>query len=155
MFDYEKIPLHWVNRLSFLTRKTLSQRFEENQHSVSAEEWAILLILWSKGEQTPSALAEVTFRDRTTITRLIDQMVKKDMVTRMHDEKDRRRVLIKASDNGQALKRDLVPIAQNMISQASEGISPQDIEITVKTLSAMTRNLLAADNSGAQKGENQ
>lgn len=155
MFDYEKIPLHWVNRLSFLTRKTLSQGFEENQHSVSAEEWAILLILWSKGEQTPSALAEVTFRDRTTITRLIDQMVKKDMVTRVHDDKDRRRVLIKASDNGQALKRDLVPIAQNMISQASEGISPQDIEITVKTLSAMTRNLLAADNSGAQKGENQ
>ena len=155
MFDYEKIPLHWVNRLSFLTRKTLSQRFEENEHSVSAEEWAILLILWSKGEQTPSALAEVTFRDRTTITRLIDQMIRKDMVTRVHDDKDRRRVLIKASDNGQALKRDLVPIAQNMISQASEGISPQDIETTVKTLSAMTRNLLAADKSDAQKGENQ
>lgn len=155
MMNYEKIALHWVNRLSFLTRKTLSQRFEENQHSVSAEEWAILLILWSKGEQTPSALAEVTFRDRTTITRLIDQMVRKDMVTRMHDDKDRRRVLIKASDNGQALKQDLVPIAQGMISQASEGISPQDIETTVKTLSAMTRNLLTSDNGGAQKGENQ
>lgn len=155
MKNYEQIPLHWVNRLSFLTRKTLSQKFDQQNLAVSAEEWAIMLILWAKGEQTPSALAEVTFRDRTTITRLIDQMVKKGMVTRMHDEKDRRRVLIKASEEGEALKGDLVPIAQDMISVTTQGISPQDIETTVKTLSAMTHNLLAADKGEAIKGETQ
>lgn len=152
MIDYEKIPLHWVNRLSFLTRKTLSQGFEEEGLIVSAEEWAILLILWSKGEQTPSALAEVTFRDRTTITRLIDQMVKKQFVVREHDEKDRRRVLIKASDIGQALKDELVPIAKSMIATATSGISSQDIETTVKTLSQMTNNLLTKETENKSKG---
>ena len=152
MIDYEKIPLHWVNRLSFLTRKTLSQGFEEEGLFVSAEEWAILLILWSKGEQTPSALAEVTFRDRTTITRLIDQMVKKQFVVREHDEKDRRRVLIKASDKGQALKDELIPIAKSMIATATSGISPQDIETTVKTLSQMTNNLLTKETEDKSKG---
>ena len=152
MIDYEKIPLHWVNRLSFLTRKTLSQGFEEEGLFVSAEEWAILLILWSKGEQTPSALAEVTFRDRTTITRLIDQMVKKQFVVREHDEKDRRRVLIKASDKGQALKGELIPIAKSMIATATSGISPQDIETTVKTLSQMTNNLLTKETEDKSKG---
>lgn len=152
MIDYEKIPLHWVNRLSFLTRKTLSQGFEEEGLFVSAEEWAILLILWSKGEQTPTALADVTFRDRTTITRLIDQMVKKQFVVREHDEKDRRRVLIKASDKGQALKDELVPIAKSMIATATSGISPQDIETTVKTLSQMTNNLLTRETEDKSKG---
>ena len=33
---------------------------------------AILLVLWSKGPQTPGALADVTIKDRTTVTRLID-----------------------------------------------------------------------------------
>lgn len=152
MIDYEKIPLHWVNRLSFLTRKTLSQGFEEEGLIVSAEEWAILLILWSKGEQTPTALADVTFRDRTTITRLIDQMVKKQFVVREHDEKDRRRVLIKASDKGQALKDELVPIAKSMIATATSGISPQDIETTVKTLNQMTNNLLTKEMEDKSKG---
>lgn len=152
MIDYEKIPLHWVNRLSFLTRKTLSQGFEEKGLFVSAEEWAILLILWSKGEQTPSALADVTFRDRTTITRLIDQMVKKQFVVREHDEKDRRRVLIKASEKGQALREELVPIAKSMIDAATSGIPPQDIETTVKTLSQMTNNLLAKETEDKSKG---
>lgn len=152
MIDYEKIPLHWVNRLSFLTRKTLSQSFEEEGLFVSAEEWAILLILWSKGEQTPSALADMTFRDRTTITRLIDQMVKKQFVVREHDEKDRRRVLIKASEKGHALKDELIPIAKSMIDTATSGISPQDIETTVKTLSQMTNNLLSREIEDKSKG---
>ena len=152
MVDYEKIPLHWVNRLSFLTRKTLSQSFEEEGLFVSAEEWAILLILWSKGEQTPSALADMTFRDRTTITRLIDQMVKKQFVVREHDEKDRRRVLIKASEKGLALKGELIPIAKSMIDTATNGISPQDIETTVKTLSHMTNNLLSREMEDKSKG---
>jgi DNA-binding MarR family transcriptional regulator len=152
MIDYEKIPLHWVNRLSFLTRKTLSQSFEEEGLFVSAEEWAILLILWSKGEQTPSALADMTFRDRTTITRLIDQMVKKQFVVREHDEKDRRRVLIKASEKGYALKDELIPIAKSMIDTATSGISPQDIETTVKTLSQMTNNLLSREIEDKSKG---
>lgn len=152
MIDYEKIPLHWVNRLSFLTRKTLSQSFEEEGLFVSAEEWAILLILWSKGEQTPSALADMTFRDRTTITRLIDQMVKKQFVVREHDEKDRRRVLIKASEKGHALKDELIPIAKSMIDTATSGISPQDIETTVKTLSLMTNNLLSREIEDKSKG---
>jgi DNA-binding MarR family transcriptional regulator len=152
MIDYEKIPLHWVNRLSFLTRKNLSQKFEDNGFSISTEEWAILLILWSKGEQTPSALADVTFRDRTTITRFIDQMVKKGIVIREHDEKDRRRVLIKTSERGRNLEQELVPIARDVIAMATKGLSPQDIETTIQTLSRMTHNLLDADGLNKSKG---
>jgi DNA-binding MarR family transcriptional regulator len=135
-----------------LTRKNLSQKFEDNGFSISTEEWAILLILWSKGEQTPSALADVTFRDRTTITRFIDQMVKKGIVIREHDEKDRRRVLIKTSERGRNLEQELVPIARDVIAMATKGLSPQDIETTIQTLSRMTHNLLDADGLNKSKG---
>lgn len=155
MIDYEKIPLHWVNRLSFLSRKTLSQKFEDNGLFISTEEWAILLILWSKGEQTPSALADVTFRDRTTITRLIDQMVKKGIVKRNHDDKDRRRVLIMVSEKGRNLEQELVPIAREMIGIALKGLSPQDIETTINTLKHMTDNLLDVEALNRPKGTKQ
>lgn len=145
MFDYEKIPLHWVNRLSFLTRKILTSRFQAAGLSISAEEWALLLILWRRGGQTPSELAELTFRDRTTITRLVDTMVKKDLVVRYSDPKDRRRVLIDVSEKGSSLKAELIPIAQVSIDDAMEGIAPEDVDITIKTLRKMTQNLLPQD----------
>lgn len=142
MFEYETIPLHWVNRLGFLVRKELGQRFQAAGHHVSPEEWAVLLILWKDTEQTPGAIADATFRDRTTVTRLIDGMVKKQLVERDVDPHDRRKSIVRASDHGAGLKDELVPIAMELIAESLEGIDPKEIEITVRTLKAMTHNLL-------------
>lgn len=147
MLDYEGIPLHWVNRLSFLVRKELGQRFRADGFRVSAEEWAVLLLLWRHSEQTPGAIADATFRDRTTVTRLIDGMMKKDLVERDTDPHDRRRSIVRASDRGNRLKDDLVPIARELITEALREIDPKHIEITVRTLEAMTGNLLGKSQS--------
>lgn len=147
MFDYEAIPLHWVNRLGFLTRKKLHALFGKAGHAVNPEEWAILLVLWQKGPQSPGAVAEVTFKDRTTVTRLIDAMVRKNLVTRTEDAVDRRRSVVSVSHRGKALGTELVPIAQRLIEQALAGIPAKDIETTTRTLRAMTVNLSAAPQS--------
>lgn len=142
MFDYEKIPLHWVNRLSFLLRRELSTMFREANHPISSEEWAILLVLWKQSPQNPSALADVTIKDRTTITRLIDGMVSKNLVSRTEDPDDRRRSVVAITAQGLAIKDDLVPIARMLIDQALVNIPPEDIQTTIRTLRAMTENLV-------------
>ena len=144
MFDYEKIPLHWVNRLSFLVRKELAQRFRSAGHLVGPEEWAVLLVLWKKGAKTPSAMADVTVKDRTTVTRLIDGMVRKGLVERSEHPEDRRRSVITTSKRGNAIQRELVPIAKTLIAEATQGISAEDIETTNRTLKAMAANILGA-----------
>lgn len=151
MFDFEAIPLHWVNRLGFLTRKKLNVSFGKAGHTVSPEEWAILLVLWQKGPQSPSALADVTFKDRTTVTRLLDAMVRKKLVTRTEDELDRRRSVVALSSRGSGLKTELVPIAQTLIGQALAGIPAEDIETTTRTLRTMTENLLVAPQNASPK----
>lgn len=142
MFEYETIPLHWVNRLGFLVRKELALRFRAEGYDIGAEDWAVLLILWKKGPQTPGALADVTFRDRTTITRLIDGMVKKDLVTRREDAKDRRRSLVDITPYAFDLQGELVPIAHQVIAGAMPGVSHADLEATTRTLRRMTENLV-------------
>lgn len=141
-FDHEDIPLHWVNRLGFLVRKELAQAFREAGHDVSAEEWAVLLVLWSRGAQTPSHLANMTIRDRTTITRLVDGMVAKKLAQRREDPADRRRSLIGLGCEGERLRPLLIPIAQSLIARAVAGISGNDLTITVRTLRQMTQNLM-------------
>ncbi|QBY00914.1 MarR family transcriptional regulator [Rhodophyticola sp. CCM32] len=142
MFDYESISLHWVNRLGFLVRKELGQRFRDHGYDVTPEEWAVLLILWKHGAQTPGRIADVTFRDRTTVTRLVDGMVKKHLVERDADPKDRRKSLIGASAFGQSLQSALVPIAADLIHKAMAGISQADALTTLRCLRQMTETLL-------------
>lgn len=152
MDNYETTPIHWINRLGFLVRKELGQRFRANGFDVSPEEWAILLILWNKGGQTSGALADATIRDRTTLTRLIDGMVSKGLVERYGDPRDRRKTLVKTSKRGDGIKHQLVSIARTLIVQTLDGISPQDIETTVKSLRLMTQNLLPDDPLPPPKG---
>ena len=144
MFDHESIPLHWVNRLGFLTRKMLASDFKSAGQSVSPEEWAILLFLWKYGDRTSSEIADATIKDRTTVTRLLDGMVAKGLVQRQEDRKDRRRSLVKVTERGRELQGELVPIARNLIETACKGLSVADIEVTTRSLKKMTENLMDA-----------
>ncbi|MDQ7070150.1 MAG: MarR family transcriptional regulator [Rhodobacterales bacterium] len=131
-----------MNRLGFVARRQLAAAFEARGHKISAEEWAVLLILWNKDAVMPSVLADRTIRDRTTMTRMIDTMVRKGMVRREVDAADRRKSLIMLTDQGRALQGPLGGIAKTMIDASLAGIAAQDMEITLRVLRAMTENLL-------------
>jgi len=141
--DYTDLPFFLVNRLSFALRKELAQRFADAGHAISPEEWAVLLVLWSKGPQTPSTLSEATIKDRTTVTRLVDGMVRKELVVRSENPEDRRRSDIALTPLGHGLETELVPIAIELIGQVSAGITPRDLEATHRTLRALSQNLTA------------
>ncbi|MEM9561093.1 MAG: MarR family winged helix-turn-helix transcriptional regulator [Actinomycetota bacterium] len=143
--DYTELPIFGIHRLSFSLRKELSQRFTTAGYSVSPEEWAVLLVLWSRSPQTPGGLSDETIRDPTTVTRLIDRMVKKDLVVRSEDPNDRRRSNISLAPRGTELEHELVPIAFELIAQATAGIPPEDLETVQRTLGLLQQNLLNKD----------
>ena len=122
-------------------RRALVQRFSAAGHDVSAEEWAVLLILQAHPGLTASALSDKAFRDKTTTTRMVDRLARKGMVTRARDTDDRRVVHITLSPQGQAQFDALAAIAQQMLAQVMQGISPADLAIATQTLRRMTDNL--------------
>lgn len=141
MFEYEEIPIFWANRLGFSARKELAQRMSEAGIDVTPKEWAVLLILWKQPDLTPGAIADATFRDRTTVSRLVDGMVRKGLVERHTDPEDRRRSILRPTPRGHALKAELVPIASELVVQAQQGLDPADIQTAVRVLRTMTHNL--------------
>ncbi|MFV2038111.1 MAG: MarR family winged helix-turn-helix transcriptional regulator [Paracoccaceae bacterium] len=151
MFDFENLPLYWANRLSALARRELAMRFRAAGHDVSAEEWAILMLLWREDGQNPGEMSARTVRDPTTMTRLVDSMVRKGVVTRQADENDRRRSRICLTQMGRELQAILVPLAMPMINDAMRGISQADGEVAVRVLSRMTQNLSQNHNKRGKK----
>lgn len=139
--EYTALPHYWVNHLGFLIRKRLVQRFTRHGHRITAEEWAVLLILQSHDGMNATALSDQTLRDKTTMTRLIDKMVAKDLVLRRPDPKDRRAVRLYLTDHGHATFGKLALVAQDLIAGSLTGISQADLDITISTLSKMTANL--------------
>lgn len=133
---------HWVNRLGFVLRRDLQDRFKRADVRLGAEEWAVLLLLWQDDGQTPGELAQRTVKDQTTMTRLLDGLVRKNLVDRMRDEADRRKIRVRLTPKGNVMQGQLVPIAADLIKAGEAGISVEDIETTRRVLRKMTENLL-------------
>jgi len=149
MFDFEATPAHWVNRLSFQLRSRAAEGFAAAGIDLSAEEWALLMVLWGRGPQRMTALATLTLRDRTTVTRMIDRLARKGLVERRAQPGDRRAVTIAPTAQAQALQAPVMEVISPLIARAMEGIAPDDQARALDVLRRMSANLEAGPDGAA------
>lgn len=67
-----------------LTRR-LQQNLKESGINITAEQWSILYNLWQEEGLTQQELANRTFRDKPSVTRLINNLEKLNLVIRVND----------------------------------------------------------------------
>lgn len=140
MFSFESKLPYWINRAAFLLRAELHREFGKAGYALTPEEWALLMVLWERAPLTVGALADLTLRDRTTVTRLLDGLVKKHCVIRSSDPRDRRRLQITVSEFGSSLTVPLRSLAEIVINRALQGIPEEDVGRCADTLKIMITN---------------
>ena len=145
MFDYEAKIQHWINRLAFVLRAEAQQRLKQAGHDLAAEEWALLMVLWRDGPTGMTRLAAITLRDRTTVTRLVDRLIRKKLLLRKSSPHDRRQVLISVSAQGAAIEASVLRAMMPLIKDADQGIDAADLKTTLQVLIKMTQNLSPPD----------
>ena len=144
MFDetmIEKTLGFWVNRAAFLMRADLVRRFREAGHDITAEEFAILNRVHLDQAPTLKEVAEKTTKDKTTMTRFVDKLVKKGLLRRRPDPEDRRCVRVHLTDRGEVIRHDLLPIAMELLKESVGGIPDDEVAITMKVLRGISENL--------------
>ena len=137
-----------VGRTSHVMGNSFRTAVSAAGHSVTHEEWGILSRLWERDGQRPAELADATIRDRSTVTRLLDGMVKKGLVRREEDPSDRRALQTWLTPEGRTLREELIPVAEELLSRATRGISKKDLRVTVQTLRRFQANLSEPDDEG-------
>lgn len=138
-------PPYWINRAAFLFRAELQRAFAADGIDITPEEWALLMVLRERAPLTVGALAELTMRDRTTVTRFLDTLSGKGLVTRVPDERDRRRTLIGLSAQAEHLFPRMLGHVEAMIGRAGRGISREEMATTLSVLQRLISNLNEKD----------
>ncbi|MDG4658184.1 MarR family transcriptional regulator [Ectobacillus antri] len=105
------------------------------------EQWTVLNVLWDRDGRPQTDLACMTDRDQPSTSRIVDNLMKRGLVCRKADAKDRRVKLIYLTEEGKALKSAAVTEAQRTIEEASEGISPASVELCKEVLRKIAANL--------------
>lgn len=141
IMDYETLPHYWVNHLGFQIRKKLEEGFAAKKLDVTAEEWALLLILSNHEKLSPTDLSQLSLRDTTTVSRMLDRLERKALIARRRTHKDRRKVDIEMTPAGRELFPELAEVAQSLIAASLVGVASEHQKLVTGILRKMSANL--------------
>ena len=113
--------------------------FEDQELTFS--QWTTLVALHS-GITTAGDLAHNICHDAGSLTRLVDEMVKRGLVTRGRSETDRRVVTLALPRRGEDLVEQLAPRMMNFWNGLLAGFSHDEVDTLINLL---TRLLLVAE----------
>ncbi len=127
------------------TSRLMSNRLGKNlsEFNVTAEQWSVLASLWKNDGQTQQDLANAANKNKASITHLIDNLEKRNLVYRQSDEGDRRNNFIMLTEEGRNLKESLSKIVKKTTKEITSGIDKKDLKTSKKVLKKMIDNLVA------------
>ena len=107
---------------------------------ITPEQWTVLLSLWKQDGVTQQDLCNATFKDKPSMTRLLDNMERQHLVVRISDKKDKRINLIHLTKTGREMESRANPIVERTLQEALKNISLEELETAQEVLKKIFLN---------------
>jgi len=129
-----------LHHASFAFKAAMKDRFRAANIGLTPEEFVFLAMVPVEGAAL-GVLASTALKDKTTITRLVDRLVEKGLVTRQEDPGNRRKQIIYITEAGTNVRGEAIAVATLLTGDATRGIAPEQLEITRQVLQQIIGNL--------------
>lgn len=121
-------------------RQATHQAFAEAGLDITAEQWVVLYIIHDGNGLSQVEITELAFKDAPTVTRIIDNLVKKGWVFRQMGTEDRRKFELYMTKEGSEVVEKLLPIVMALRQQGINNLSASDLRILKKVLNRIYIN---------------
>jgi DNA-binding MarR family transcriptional regulator len=101
----------------------------------------ILFALWQKDDIPIQELAKRTSLGKSTLTRMLDKLEESGHLIRVFPEDDRRKVLIRLTDENKRMKQAYEDVSAEMTGLYYEGFSEEEIDLFEDYLLRIFHNL--------------
>jgi DNA-binding MarR family transcriptional regulator len=122
--------------------RRLQKNFRLAGLEITIEQWSVLYHLWKQDGMSQQELCNRTFRDKPSITRLLDNLEKQKLVKRMPSKDDRRINLVCLTESAKCLQDRTIELANQTMDEALIGVGKNEIEIVKQVFQKVYDNLL-------------
>jgi DNA-binding MarR family transcriptional regulator len=147
----KRLLKHWHeavpnDRMAHLVKDTARSFLRSLQARLGAEgvslgHWTFLRILWERDGLTQRELSQDAGLMEPTTVVALRAMEELGYITRERLPDNRKNIYVFLTPKGKALKKKLVPLAQDVNQLAMRGLKPSDVETTRRCLLVMLDNL--------------
>ena len=124
---------------------SMTERFVQNVFDsgldISMDQWMVLGPIWKLENPSQKELGEICFKDKPSISRIIDSLEEKSLVVRISDQIDHRIKRVVLTNAGKQLFYDVLPIMEKTREEVRGQISEKDLQVFKEVLSKIIQNL--------------
>ena len=128
-------------KASIAIARRLQKKFNTSGLNLTIEQWSILYQLWKEDGLSQQDLCNATFRDKPSITRLVDNLEKLNLVKRVADAKDRRINKVFLTKTALKLQEETMEMANQTLNEALDGVPPEQVNMCKEVLQKVYDNL--------------
>ena len=121
--------------------QVLTRAFKTHKIPVTIEQFSILAILFYQNGINQKEIGTLLGRDKTTITRIISNMVKNKVIHRVSDKRDSRGKLIYLTGKGEAIQKRAVRVSGKLYQKAIKNIHEKDLTQGITLIAKMIKNI--------------
>ncbi|PAV13963.1 MarR family transcriptional regulator [Methanosarcina spelaei] len=125
---------------NFIFEQTFQKKISSKFKNLSKNQPVVIKIIGMEGEIMPSTIGKYTGMDKSSLTRMVDDLEKKGFVFRKTDPEDRRKVLVSLTEKG----LECYNYSNQVVDELLKLVDDKDIEDYVQSLETMVRILRKA-----------
>jgi DNA-binding MarR family transcriptional regulator len=139
-FATEDCMGYMIGRTVQSVKNLIFREFKSRNFNITPEQWAVMSYLHKEDGLYQKQIADFLFKDKPTVTRILDLLEKKNLIIRISDEKDRRKFKIYLTQDGKDTVVQLIPIAKEVQFKIRENIQQDEIETLKNILNKIYMN---------------
>ena len=125
-----------------LIRGFSTQTFTEKEFELTPDQYVILNLLLENDEiMYQRQLAEIMFKDRANISRIIDIMHRNGLIEKIPDSNGRRIYKLVVTEKGKEIRNRVLPTDKELRAVITENISEEELNSIFHILEKMNKNI--------------
>lgn len=139
-YDLKKSLGFKIDRAARLTTLNFSKKLKENNFFITPEQWGIINFL-KDGKLTQNQIGSYIKKDHTCVSRLIENLLKKDIVTKINSEEDKRVNFVFLTEKGKKMQKDITKTVRDSLDIAFKNVTEKEKEVFSIVLDKIIKNL--------------
>lgn len=140
MSDSHSLKLFVVLCRTFAATSGAAKR-DIKSHGLNLSEFETLELLFHKGAQTIQDIGKKVLLTSGSMTYVVDQLVRKELVVRKVSEEDRRVTFVELDEKGTSLMRDIFPQHERCITELFSALTTEEIIDLTETLKRISKSV--------------
>ena len=136
------VPVFILERTSKKMKHAFQRVLKKWNTNLTADQWVVLQCLHVNDGLTQYEIGQKTYKDAPTLTRIIDKLVQKGLVSRHTNEYDRRKLNIKLTAGGKGKIDEFLPKVIEYRKRIYSNLTDVEIEQLFNTLNTIHNNIL-------------